>query len=660
MAADTVDAVLDELGRRSRCRTKRLRLLGADGFREPPPGSAGGTSRQPLRHAGRRRRGARRRRPDARRAARSPGLPYLRAEAVYAARHEMAPTLDDVLSRRTRARLFDRDAAVAAAPAVAALLAAELGWDDDEVARQIDDFVARCAAEQRGRSARRRSTCSARGTDPMGSAVAPDRAARPRRPPARSAPSTCRPPCSTDSPPSPRPPPTDDATAEASRDWWPLAMHWALAGQVARRAAAVCRPSTAEQVSGLVRTCDAARVPVTAAGGRSGVCGAIVPVFGGVVLDLTGAGRHRRRRRRVGHRRGARRHVRPRPRGRARRTPRPQRRPLAAELRHRDRRRLGGLPRRRPVQHPLRQDRRHGRRPRGGARRRLGRPHRGSPRRRPPAPTSTGCSSAPRARSASSPGSGCAPTRSRRPSAAPRTRSPRSPPGSTPAGASCAAAPRRPCCACTTRSSRNAATTATAPSTCCSCSTRATRRSSTPPWPSSPRSAPPPPARRRAGRAGGCTTATTRRALQALTHKGFVVDTMEIAAPWSGCRRSSTRPAPRCSPCRTPAPPAATSRTATPTAPACTSRSPATPPPDERRGDLRRRCGTPASAPCSPRAATCRHHHGVGPQPRAVRGRGARRRLAVLQAVKDALDPHGILNPGKLGLRHPFGAVAWP
>ena len=43
------------------------------------------------------------------------------------------------------------------------------------------------------------------------------------------------------------------------------------------------------------RACSIARVPLTVAGGRSGVCGAAVPVFGGVVLDTTVlAGRRRR------------------------------------------------------------------------------------------------------------------------------------------------------------------------------------------------------------------------------------------------------------------------------------------------------------------------------------------------------------------------------
>ncbi|WP_208028058.1 FAD-binding oxidoreductase [Rhabdothermincola sediminis] len=76
--------------------------------------------------------------------------------------------------------------------------------------------------------------------------------------------------------------------AEASRDWWPLAMTWALDGQVASLAAAVARPTTPAEVAEVVRVCDAAGVPVTAAAGRSGVCGGSIPLYGGVVLDLCG------------------------------------------------------------------------------------------------------------------------------------------------------------------------------------------------------------------------------------------------------------------------------------------------------------------------------------------------------------------------------------
>ncbi|MDJ0767872.1 MAG: FAD-binding oxidoreductase [Ilumatobacter sp.] len=76
--------------------------------------------------------------------------------------------------------------------------------------------------------------------------------------------------------------------AEASRDWWPLALHWSIAGETPKRAAVLVRPTATEEVSGVLAACNEARVPVTAAGGRSGVCGASVPVFGGVLLDLTG------------------------------------------------------------------------------------------------------------------------------------------------------------------------------------------------------------------------------------------------------------------------------------------------------------------------------------------------------------------------------------
>jgi alkyldihydroxyacetonephosphate synthase len=81
---------------------------------------------------------------------------------------------------------------------------------------------------------------------------------------------------------------TDAATvAEASRDWWPLAMTWALEGQVAGLADVVARPATVAEVSEVLRVANDARIPVTAAAGRSGVCGASVPAHGGIVLDLT-------------------------------------------------------------------------------------------------------------------------------------------------------------------------------------------------------------------------------------------------------------------------------------------------------------------------------------------------------------------------------------
>src|SRR5438128_10728910 len=77
------------------------------------------------------------------------------------------------------------------------------------------------------------------------------------------------------------------ALAEASRDWWPLAMIWALDGEVPARAAAMVRPASAGEVAAVLAACNEARVPVTAAAGRSGVCGGSVPVFGGVCLDLS-------------------------------------------------------------------------------------------------------------------------------------------------------------------------------------------------------------------------------------------------------------------------------------------------------------------------------------------------------------------------------------
>ena len=151
MAEDTVDLVakrLDAPRRARRSATRRLRLVGGD---KTSTSGEPGTLEHHLAH----RYGTMADeiraliafRPDLGEPLVA-GQPYLRAEAVYAVRHEMASTLDDVLARRTRAHLFDRPASLAAAPAVAALLADELDWSPDETARQLDDYRRLCAAEE--------------------------------------------------------------------------------------------------------------------------------------------------------------------------------------------------------------------------------------------------------------------------------------------------------------------------------------------------------------------------------------------------------------------------------------------------------------------------------------------------------------------------------
>ena len=76
-----------------------------------------------------------------------PHLPYLKAEAVYAARYEMATTLDDVLSRRLRATLLNAPAACEVANDVAGLVAGELGWQPAQAHDQADRFCQRTRHE---------------------------------------------------------------------------------------------------------------------------------------------------------------------------------------------------------------------------------------------------------------------------------------------------------------------------------------------------------------------------------------------------------------------------------------------------------------------------------------------------------------------------------
>jgi glycerol-3-phosphate dehydrogenase len=71
-----------------------------------------------------------------------PRLPFRAREVVWAARNEMARTVEDVLARRTRALFLDARAAIEAAPAVAELLARELNRSEAWMAKDLAEFLA--------------------------------------------------------------------------------------------------------------------------------------------------------------------------------------------------------------------------------------------------------------------------------------------------------------------------------------------------------------------------------------------------------------------------------------------------------------------------------------------------------------------------------------
>jgi glycerol-3-phosphate dehydrogenase len=69
-----------------------------------------------------------------------PALPYTGAEIVWAARCEMARTVEDALARRTRALFLNARAAIEMAPGAAALMARELGRGAEWEAEQTASF----------------------------------------------------------------------------------------------------------------------------------------------------------------------------------------------------------------------------------------------------------------------------------------------------------------------------------------------------------------------------------------------------------------------------------------------------------------------------------------------------------------------------------------
>lgn len=144
MAEQTIDAAQQVLGQRHACQTRKAYLLGAAGYDPQAIVASGGMSA----HLGERYGTEARFVSDLMQA--SPdlmapiveGLPHTEAEVVYAIRHELACTVEDVLARRMRARLMARDASGRAAARVGQILQQELGLPPATITRQVNDYLA--------------------------------------------------------------------------------------------------------------------------------------------------------------------------------------------------------------------------------------------------------------------------------------------------------------------------------------------------------------------------------------------------------------------------------------------------------------------------------------------------------------------------------------
>jgi alkyldihydroxyacetonephosphate synthase len=148
-------------------------------------------------------------------------------------------------------------------------------------------------------------------------------------------------------------------------------------------------------------------------------------------------------------------------------------------------------------------------------------------------------------------------------------------------------------------------------------------------------------------------------ALEALISRGLVVDTMEISGSWSALPEIYAR-----------AIDAIRSVASTMAASAHQSHSYldggclyftfAGRPPDDERESYYRDVWNAGQRAVLAAGGALSHHHGVGLNRARFVGEALGEGFGVLQSVKDAIDPNGILNPGKLGLHNPFGELAWP
>jgi glycerol-3-phosphate dehydrogenase len=138
MSEDCVDRAIGFIGLDAgRCQTEQLRLHGFQS--EPAPGTDAMAWRNVYGSDVHWIEAIESESPDLAQAL-DPDLPYRGSEVVWSTRYEMAQTVEDVLSRRTRALLLNARAAIRMAPRVAQLMAAELGHDQDWCDHQFASF----------------------------------------------------------------------------------------------------------------------------------------------------------------------------------------------------------------------------------------------------------------------------------------------------------------------------------------------------------------------------------------------------------------------------------------------------------------------------------------------------------------------------------------
>jgi len=158
MAADTIDMVVDGLDRKvPKSCTDRLPLIGADQWNTFKDDAArlarehglktGAVDRLLWRHGSRVNDVLALVSNDATLGEELPGGGYIAAEVVYAARHEGALHLDDLLARRMRISIENDQRGLLVAEQAAALMAPELGWNEDRTRVEVRRWQTRIDAE---------------------------------------------------------------------------------------------------------------------------------------------------------------------------------------------------------------------------------------------------------------------------------------------------------------------------------------------------------------------------------------------------------------------------------------------------------------------------------------------------------------------------------